>query len=232
MGMLAAVEVWKGRYDLQGDYRTWEGWYEIIRKRLASIEGVRTAVVPPAGASPYPVLDLSWDPARIALTADEIGRKLLDGEPRIMSHAEGDGYGFQIRPVAMQPGEAEQVAARLGEILGTAPKPGGAALEKPAADISGDWEVALRFVAGEARHKLRLQVAGNSISGTHSGARASAPIRGTVEGNRVKLASSIPCHGTRLNYTFRGRIESGRMSGEADLGEYSSAQWTAARAGA
>lgn len=229
MGMLAAIEVWAGRYDLEAEYRTWKGWYAAISEKITSIAGVSARVVPPAGASPYPVLDVSWDPGRIALTAGEVGRMLLDGEPRIMSHAQGEGHSFVIRPVAMQPGEEKAVAARLAAIFAGAPK---ARMNKPgapAADISGEWQVAIDFVAGVARHRLELKADGNSIRGTHFGARTSAAVHGAIDGSRVVLHSALPCHGTQLTYTFSGGLDGGRMSGEVDLGEYSQARWTATR---
>ena len=47
----------------------------------------------------------------------EIGRRLLEGKPHIMSHAEGEGHSFVIRPVALKPGEYKIVAQRLYEIF-------------------------------------------------------------------------------------------------------------------
>src|SRR5437762_10064838 len=116
----------------------------------------------PARGGPFPTLNLSWDAGKIPLTAGEVGRKLLDGEPRIMSHGEGEGHSFAIRPVAMKPGEYKIVARRLKEIFtagaGSAPKkPAPAA---PAGDISGAWEVEVQYEVGSARHKLFLSAAG------------------------------------------------------------------------
>ncbi len=58
----------------------------------------------------------------IALTSREVGKMLLDGDPRIMTHAEGDGHQLLIRPVAMKPGEHKLVARRLYEIFSAALK--------------------------------------------------------------------------------------------------------------
>ncbi len=229
MGMLAAIELWKGKYDLQADYRTWTEWYHTISEKITAIPGVTAKVQGPAGASPYPVLAVAWDPQQVAITAGEVGRMMLDGEPRIMSHAEGEGYSFQIRPVAMQPGEDKMVAARLAEILAAAPKSRAEHVKPPAADVSGEWEVTIQFVRGAAHHKLELKADGNAVAGTHFGARSSAQLKGKVDGDRVVLRSALPCHGTELPYTFRGELAVGRMSGEVDLGEYSQARWTAQR---
>ncbi len=230
MGMLAAIEVWRGRYDLAAEYRQWEGWYAHISEKITRVAGVRTGVQPAAGASPFPVLRVEWDPERIGLTAGEIGRMLLDGEPRIMSHAEGPGHTFLIRPVAMKPDEYKIVADRLAEILrkaprGTPPPP----LRAPATGLAGRWELEIEFVAGSTRHKLFLETTGNQVTGTHVGRLASGELSGVVDGDQVSLHSSLPYEGTRLQYDFAGKVEGGRMSGEVGLGEYGRARWTAER---
>ncbi|MBI3472306.1 MAG: aminotransferase class V-fold PLP-dependent enzyme [Candidatus Solibacter usitatus] len=231
MGMLAAIEIWRGGYDLQGEYRKWEGWFEHIREKITAVSGVQAEVKPASGASPFPVLDVAWDPQRIGMTAGEIGRKLLDGEPRIMSHAEGDGHGFVIRPVAMQEGEYKIVADRLAAILREAPS--GAAprsLNPPALDLTGRWLVELEFVSGSTEHQITLEAAGNRLTGSHAGRIAKGELTGEIDGDRVRLRGSLPYEGTRLGYDFTGTVAAGRMSGEVGLGEYGKARWQARRA--
>ncbi|MFN7920621.1 MAG: aminotransferase class V-fold PLP-dependent enzyme [Bryobacteraceae bacterium] len=230
MGMVAAIEVWRNNYDLEGEYRTWNGWLKEIGDRVARIDGVKYQLKPPAGASPFPVMDVSWDSAKIGFNAGEVGQLLLNGNPRIMSHAEGEGYGFRIRPVAMKAGEAKLVAQRLEEILKSAPKGVG---EKPAkapvADISGEWSVELTFKVGTAKHKLELQASGNQVTGTHRGRVANGKSAGTINGDEVTLSSSLRYEGQTLQYRFRGKVQGNRMNGDVDLGEYGSATFTAVR---
>ncbi|MGH9660411.1 MAG: aminotransferase class V-fold PLP-dependent enzyme [Bryobacteraceae bacterium] len=231
MGMLAAIEVWR-KHDLQAEYRKWEGWLAMIADRIGRIDGVVTKPMPPAGASPFPVLHVSWDPRKIGYTAGEIGRLLLDGDPRIKSHAEGNGHSFLIRPVAMKAGEAKVAAQRLADILRQAPpvKPE-PALRPPSVALAGRWEVDLEFVSGSARHSLTLEVSGNQITGTHQGRIAKGTVAGRIDGDAVRFSSSLPVEGTRLPYEFQGVAQAGRMSGEAGLGEYGSARWSARRVG-
>jgi L-seryl-tRNA(Ser) seleniumtransferase len=229
MGMLAAIEVWKKK-DVQAEYKMWESWFGDISSRVTRISGVTTQVRPPAGASPFPVLNLTWDPEKIGYTAGEIGKLLLDGNPRIMSHAEGEGHSFVIRPVAMKAGESKTVARRLEEILKAAPKAraksGPAA---PAAQLSGNWNVTIEFVASTTVHRLQLRASGNDLTGSHHGRIARGQLRGSIDGSSVRLRSSLPYEGTRLTYSFSGTVEGNRMSGEVSLGEYGSAKFTARR---
>jgi len=231
MGMLAAIEVWRNNYDLEGEYKRWEGWFEEIIAKLKPL-GLKTEIAPPLGASPFPVLNLAWDKERYGLTAGEIGRMLLDGEPRIMSHAEGEVHEFRIRPVAMKPGEAAIVGKRLEEIFRKAPKgKPEAAPAAPAADVSGAWALEIQFVAGATKHRLELKASANKVSGMHEGRITQGQMQGSIDGDKVRLRSSLPYEGTRLSYEFRGKLRGNQMSGEVSLGEYGKASWTARRSG-
>ncbi|MGH9630313.1 MAG: aminotransferase class V-fold PLP-dependent enzyme [Bryobacteraceae bacterium] len=230
MGMLAALEVWKNSYNLQAEYKTWEGWFRSIAQAVTKIDGVSTRTLPPAGASPFPVMEVSWDAGRVGLTAGEIGRQLLEGEPRIMSHAEGEGSSFIIRPVAMQPSDYKIVSNRLAHILGNAPKPAEKVIEPPAIDVSGAWRVTIEFIRGSAEHRLELAAAGAELKGTHFGVSGKGEVRGSVQGATVRFRTAIPCEGSRLPYRFTGTAQKDRMSGDLELGEYGRARWSAVRA--
>ena len=54
------------------------------------------------------------------MTGAELYRLLLDGEPRIMSHAAGEGHSFVLRPVAIKPDDYKLVTNRLREIFAAA----------------------------------------------------------------------------------------------------------------
>jgi seryl-tRNA(Sec) selenium transferase len=231
MGMLAAIEVWRNRYDLQADYKQWESWYAHISEVVTQVESVSTKILPPAGPSPFPVMEISWEPTRVGLTAGQLGRTLLDGEPRIMSHAEGNGHSFILRPVAMKPGEHKIVARRLLEIFRAAPKESPKpSLAPPSANIAGRWKVRMQFVSGSTEHELQIEVSGNQLTGTHAGRLSKGEIRGTIDGESVSFHSRLPYEGSRLPYDFRGKATGGGMSGEVLLGEYGRARWTAVRA--
>lgn len=231
VGMLRAVEIWRSGRDLEADFREWKSWYAEIAGEITRVPGVHTEVHGPARGGPFPTLNVSWDPAKIGLTAGEVGRMLLDGEPRIMSHAEGEGHAFLIRPVAMYPGEHKQVARRLYEIFSAAPrgprrKPQPA---QPAQDISGVWEVEVAYEVGESHHKLFLNTSGNRVTGSHQGWAFQGDLSGEINGSRVELRSSLPVEGTHLSYTFRGSLEGQEIAGDVDLGEYGRAKWRAHR---
>jgi D-glucosaminate-6-phosphate ammonia-lyase len=194
------------------------------------VAGVKAQVRGPQRGGPFPTLAVSWDPAQVGLTAEDVGRLLLEGEPRIMSHASGSGYSFAIRPVAMRPDDYKVVAERLTQIFRSAPK--GIKKAEPAApiaDISGRWNVTVQYESGSADHKLFLLAKGNRVTGSHAGWAFEGDLRGSIDGDKIELQTSLPTGGQRLSYGFSGRIAGDTISGDVDLGEYGAARWTARR---
>lgn len=231
IGMLRAVEIWRTERDIQADFHVWESWYAQIGERITKVPGVRTEVRGPVRGGPFPTLDVSWDPERIGITAGQVGRMLLDGEPRIMTHAEGEGHSFLIRPVAMKPGEHEIVARRLYEVFSSATSIRKETREpaSPAVEISGAWDVDIEYEVGSARHKLFLTAHGNRVTGSHLGWAYQGDLNGEIDGDRVKLRSSLPADGNVLSYTFTGSVSGDSISGDITLGEYGRARWRAHR---
>ncbi len=229
VGMVTAVELWLGKRSLEAEYKEWEGWYDHIARRIGVVDGVATRVLPPSRGGPFPVLNIEWDPARIGLTAGELYDLLLKGEPSIMTHAQGDGHSFLLRPAAMKPGEYKIVAERLLEIFRSAPQPRKQSLAPPLSNVSGQWDVRVKFLVGEARHLLFLQAEGNTIRGAHVGSRSRGEVKGIIDGDKVRLRSVLPCDEMDLGCTFEGTVSGERMSGELHLGEFPKARWTAER---
>jgi hypothetical protein len=225
--MLTAMDIYFHKRDIAAEYRQWESWYAHITSEITRVPGVSTRVIPAAGASPFPVLDISWNSG---MTAGELYKLLLDGEPRIMSHAAGDGHSFILRPVAMKPDDYKLVAARLREIFAAAPKsrPVPAQISL-AVNPTGHWDMDVEFVRGTSRQALLLHVTGGRLAGTHSGTSAHGDVDGTIYGDRIRFLSTLPVEGIRLVYAFDGVISGDNMSGAVDLGEYGAAKWKAWR---
>jgi hypothetical protein len=229
VGMLAAVEVWRNGRDIEDDFKEWTRWYAHITERITKISGVSASVIPPVRGGPFPTLNVSWDKKKVKLTAGEVGRRMLDGEPRIMTQASGEGTSFLIRPVAMKPGEYQIVAERLFQVLSTPQLENAIPMGGPDQTIDGLWDVEIEYEVGAARHKLFLTVSGNQISGTHQGWAYQGDLKGHIGGDQVKFRSTLPADGNTLNYTFSGTVSGSNMTGEVQIGEYGRARWRATR---
>ncbi len=229
VGMTVAVESWVQRRDIEAEYREWRQWYAHTAERVTSVAGVSAEVKGPTRGGPFPTLTIAWDPQQIGVTAGELHDILMQGDPPIQTHAAGSGHEFRLRPVALKDGEYKIVAERLTEALRNAPETVRRARELPGFDISGRWDVEVRYYLGRARHALFLEAEGNRVSGTHLGTQSRGPVKGWVEGDSVTLSSVLPLEGSKLSYRFSGTLEGGTIRGELDLGEYPDGTWQAVR---
>lgn len=128
----------------------------------------------------------------------------------------------------MQGGEEKIVAERLHELLSKKrnPKP---EMSAPAADMSGRWNVNIKFFSSTSQHVFYIEQNGNWLQGTHKGDLNVRNMAGTVEGNQVKLRSSIPMIGDMLSFIFSGQVLGNIISGEVYFGEYGTAEFIATR---
>lgn len=230
VGMVVAVETWVRKRDIKAEYREWESWYAHISEAITKVPGVKAEVRGPQRGGPFPTLLVSWDQSLVGLTAGDVGRQLLEGEPRIMSHASGEGNSFLIRPAALRPDDYKAVATRLADVFRRAPK----GLKKhspaaPSADIAGRWDVTVQYESGSAAHQLFLMTKGNAVQGTHLGWALQGDLHGSVDADKVSLLSVLPFGPQRLSYSFTGKVAGDTMSGEIRLGEYGRATWSAKR---
>ncbi len=235
MAMLAAVEAWTKR-DYEAEIRTWASWVDTIARRIASIEGVRTTVTPPEGLSNrMPVLQIRWDKTKLGTTGEAVAKLLFESEPRISlfparGKLDGNETGLTIGPYMMSPGDEKVVAERLFAVLSKPPRVEEKPPAAPAADLSGTWDVRIQYAASVSTHRLDVRQRGNDLDGTHQGDFVSRDLRGTIDGDSVRIRSSWE-HGDSVNYTFSGKVSGDEMTGELTMGEYLDARFIAKRHG-
>ncbi len=235
VGMVKAVELLRsGKRNRDAEDEEWRSWFRHIGETVSQVPGVSSRIIESKDKAYYPTMKVIWDPNKIGITAGEVGKMLLEGEPRIMTHAglnEGDEASeMLLRPAAMWPGEYKLVAERLREILSKAPGPRQKpAYAPPAGDVAGLWEAHLEFTVGSAKHSFYLDPKGNVITGQYAGRLVKGPIKGHIDGNKIQFSSGGRIEGTSLHYKYKGTFEGDQMSGTVDLGEYGAARFTATR---
>ena len=235
LGMVAAVEAWVKR-DHDADWRTWLSWLNNISKRVSAIESVKTAVREPTGLSNRsPSLTISWDPAKLHITGEEVAEELARTKPRI---ALGGGGGNEADPGTtfisvtawmMQSGDDKVVADRIYGVLSRKRSPRSTSMTAPGANLSGRWDITVEFFSSTSRHTLFIEQDGNWIKGSHQADFSVRDIVGTIEGNEVKLRSA----GLRpaATFIFAGTVSGDTISGPIYMGEYLNAKFTAKRHG-
>ncbi|HLX45986.1 MAG TPA: aminotransferase class V-fold PLP-dependent enzyme [Bryobacteraceae bacterium] len=227
MAMLAAVEMWVGR-DHKAEYQSWENWMNHIAGVVSKTDGVKATVREPEGLSNHtPSLNISWDPAQLGVTGDEVGKELFTTEPRIAIGS--NEHGLSITAYMMSAGEEKIVADRISQIL-SRPRPKMGAPKTPAGDLTGRWDVKIDFVAGSTTHHFYVKQQENKLVGTHQGDFVARDFRGTISGDQVLIASAVgENHGAAMSFRFAGKLDGDKMSGTLDMGEYLGAKWTATR---
>jgi seryl-tRNA(Sec) selenium transferase len=229
MGMLAAVEAWVKR-DHQAEWKTWLGYLDTVAKRVSAIKGVTTSVREPTALSNRsPVLSISWDPDQLNITADEIAEDFARNKPRIAIGARtGDGKTtLSITSGQMQPGNDKVVADRIHAVLSAKHSPRPSAMSTPKRSIAGHWDVVVDYFTSKSEHNLFIEQDGNWIQGLHTSEFSTQHIAGMIEGDQVKLRSSIRQPGDGVTFMFSGTVSDGGFSGSIYLGEYLTAKFTA-----
>ncbi len=232
MGMLAAVEAWVIR-DHAAEWQVWLDRLALIAQRAEQVAGVETHVEQPVGLNNRaPTLVISWDPAALHITGEEVAEDFARKKPRVAvgNGDSADRAAIRITPSQMQPGNAEVVAERVYRILSEPRSPQPAQLAPVAVEIGGHWEVTLEYFTSTSQHFFYLEQEGNWVQGSHHSDFSRQEIAGTVEGDAVKLRSQVSLPGDNVLFIFSGRVENDAMAGSVFLGEYLTARFTAQRA--
>jgi L-seryl-tRNA(Ser) seleniumtransferase len=186
---------------------------------------------------------MRWDTAALGITGARVVQMLDAGEPRIAASVAGRGRGqaqnvagdtgIAIVSAMMSPGDEKIVGQRIHQVLSAKHVLEPSAVPAPpSADLSGRWDVEIRYTASTAVHTLHLHQDGGRLAGRHQGDFMVRDISGTIDGSTVSLASLVTeQHGDALTYRFSGTVAGDAMSGTLDLGEYLSATWSAKKWG-
>jgi hypothetical protein len=232
LGMLAAVEAWITR-DHQAEWKTWLSWLDFIAKRVSKIDGIETSVREPTALSnKSPVLNISWDPDKLHITAEEVAEDFARNKPRIAIGGRSDENKttLSVTTGQMQPGNEKIVAERIHDILSKKRKPQPKELTAASVNLGGHWDVTVEYFTSTSQHSLYIEQDGNWIQGTHLSDFTSQEVMGMVEGDQVKLRSTVRIPGSRVTYLFSGTATKDSMTGSIHLGEYLTAKFSAKRA--
>jgi len=237
IGLLAAVEAWV-TMDHAAKWKTWLGWLDTISKKLTRIDGVTTAVREPKELSNHsPVLVVSWDPAKLSLTGEELAEELGRNAPRIAIGSGGNRRkeagtvtSIDITTGQMQAGEESIVADRIYGALTKKRTTTDALSKTTPVNIAGRWELTVSFFSSTSKHSFYLEQDGNWLQGMHHGDFSEQELSGTVDGNLVKIRSVARRPGDHITYLFSGNAEGESIKGNIYLGEYRTATFTAVRA--
>ncbi len=116
VGMVKALELYLNE-DHQALWNEWQGRLEYISAQITRVSGVTTSYFVPDIANHVPHMGITWDPARIARTPQEVSQILQDSSPSIVMGVGEERPGLAMNSFMLQPGENKIVAERLTKIL-------------------------------------------------------------------------------------------------------------------
>jgi L-seryl-tRNA(Ser) seleniumtransferase len=245
IGLLTAVEYWIEQRDVSEEMARWAGQNAEIARIVEAVPGVRTEVVAPEGVVVVPALRIIWDRTRIGLDGLGLRQAVLEGSPRIMldDHSAKEDR-IVIDPFQLQPGEAAEVGRAIARALEGARITEARKLAPPAVDLSGAWEVRVRFLHGERVHTVKLTQTGNALAGEQHSPLFEGAVSGQIEGGAVSLSFGTRYEGSNIRYNLSGEAGARAMQGVAKLGtstdhhqgpvnlaQFGSAQWSATKLG-
>ena len=119
-GAIAALEAWRTR-DHQGIRAQEQTALDLWASTLAPFDGVSPRIVPDPTCNPLDRLEVNIEAAKLGASAATMARALAERDPSIIvrNHEVELGY-FQLDPCNLKPGQAEIVAAALGEAFANA----------------------------------------------------------------------------------------------------------------
>jgi len=237
-GMVAAVKLWK-EMDHDAVRKQWDSYLDHIIKKVSGIKSVQTMIHVPSTMSGLsnvsPEVVITWDADVLNITGADMAEELGKNKPRI-AVASGGGRGkdpningIAVTTIGMQAGEEKIAADRIYNILTAKRSPISKEMKAPSRNISGTWDVDVKFYNSEGKHKLFIEQDGNWIKGTHQGGFAVNDMVGSVEGDSVKLQSSVRLIADSIIYTFTGNISGDTITGNLFMGEYRSAKFSATK---
>ena len=87
--------------------------------------------------------------------------------------------------------------------------------------VAGTWQMSWQGRKGAREATLQIHQAGSKLSGTFEAQGGSAPLSGSVQGDKISLTAA----GEMKERTFVGTVEGNKMSGSMKHG----GSWTATR---
>lgn len=117
LGMYVALDKYV-KQDHAAEWKMWEDRVAVIVNAAKKVNGVTTAVSVPPIANHTPKITISWDPAKLKITPNELRKNLQNGSPSIEVMVEQNGIFLTV--FMLQNGEDKIVAKRVQEELAKA----------------------------------------------------------------------------------------------------------------
>lgn len=95
-------------------------------------------------------------------------------------------------------------------------------------NVTGDWEMTTQSPRGERTQTIHIEQDGEKITVTMEGRQGEEiTAEGTVKGNKIEWSMTRSTPRGDFTITYTGTVEGDTMSGEAQMGDFGTMEWTA-----
>lgn len=96
-------------------------------------------------------------------------------------------------------------------------------------DVSGDWELTSQSPRGERTRTVHFEQDGENLTVTMQMRGREVTGEGKLSGNTIEWSFTLSTPRGEFTITYKGTVEGDTMSGEVQMGDFGSREWTAKR---
>ena len=93
--------------------------------------------------------------------------------------------------------------------------------------VTGDWEMTTQSPRGERASDIHFDQDGEKLTVTMQMMSEEVTAEGTVKGNKIEWEVTRSTQRGDMTISYSGTVEGDTMSGEAQMGDFGSMEWTA-----
>lgn len=95
-------------------------------------------------------------------------------------------------------------------------------------NVTGDWEMTMTTPRGERTSNIHFEQEGEKITVTMEGRQGDEiKAEGTIKGNEIQWTITRDTPRGEFTMTYKGKVEGDTISGEVEMGDFGSFEWTA-----
>jgi hypothetical protein len=95
-------------------------------------------------------------------------------------------------------------------------------------NVVGSWDITIESPQGVSKAVMVIKQEGDKLAAVMKSPRGERPLKSMeVKGSDISFAMTIQFQGDEMTITYKGKVESGTMKGEADFGGLATGPWSA-----
>jgi len=94
-------------------------------------------------------------------------------------------------------------------------------------NVTGDWEMTTQSPRGERTSDIHFEQEGEKLTVTMQMRGEEVTAEGTVKGNTIEWSITRDTQRGEFTVSYKGTVEGDSMSGEAQIGDFGTMEWTA-----